>query len=80
MQIFDLFVIETPGDARECASAGIFDFTLFDMECENCSMALGPTTDAFIPVAIVSDATGMSWPVCIDCASSLIFPGAWFDR
>jgi len=73
-----MFIVETPADAQTCALAGVFDFTLFDMECENCSMAIGPVYDTFIPAAIISDAAGMSWPVCIDCASSLIFPRAWF--
>ena len=73
-----MFVIETPADARECASAGIFDLTIDDTECENCSMAIGVTFDAFVPIAIVSDSSGMCWPICIDCATPLIFPSSWF--
>ena len=81
MKWFDLFVLENDSDARSCAEAGVFDFTLFALECENCTMAIGPTgDDGFIPVAIVSDQTGSAWPICVDCAAPMIFPGDWFDR
>lgn len=77
MQIFDLFIVEGPADALECASAGIFDLTLYNMECENCAMAIGPTFDAFVPVVVVTDLAGGTWATCVDCASPLIFPGDW---
>jgi hypothetical protein len=80
VQIFDLFIVETPADALECASAGIFDITLYDMECENCAMAIGPTFDGFVPIVVVTDLTGTSqstWATCVDCAVPLIFPGDW---
>jgi len=78
---FDLFVLETHDDVSSCAESGIFDFSLFDLECENCSMSVGPTHDeGFIPVAIVSDQIGSAWPICVDCAAPMIFPGDWFDR
>jgi hypothetical protein len=80
VKAFDMYIVETPADARVCATAGVFDFTLFDMECENCAMALGPVDDAWIPTAVVSDSDGASWVVCVDCVSSVIFPGEWAAR
>ena len=80
MQVFDLFVIENPADALECASAGIFDLELFTMECENCMMDVGPTYDAFVPVVLVTDMSGGSWVTCVDCAVPLIFPGDWASQ
>lgn len=80
MKAFDLFIVETPADARVCAITGVFDYTLFNMECENCSMAVGPVDDAWIPSGVVSGLDGTAWVVCVDCLSSVIFPGAWAER
>lgn len=80
MKVFDLYVVETPADAHTCALAGVFDFTLFDMECENCAMAVGAVEDAWIPSGVVSSSDGTSWVVCVDCIAPMIFPGAWSER
>ena len=80
MRTFDLFIVETLADARVCAAAGVFDFTLFDMECENCAMAVGPVYDAWVPSGVVMSGDGTTWIVCVDCMSPVIFPGAWSDR
>lgn len=73
-----MFIVESPDDARLCASSGIFDFALFETECQNCAIAIGPLFDVWVPTAVVSDQLGRSWPMCIDCASPMIFPGEWF--
>lgn len=81
VQMFDMFVLETYEDAQTCANAGVLDIVLFELECENCSMSVGPAPgDLFIPVAIVTDQRGVSWPICVDCAAPMIFPGDWYER
>lgn len=78
--MFDMFVLESQEDVQTCANTGVFDLALYDLECENCSMAVGPAGDLFIPVAVVSDQRGASWAICVDCAAPMIFPGDWFER
>lgn len=80
MKAFDLYIIETPDDARIAAVSGVFDYTLFDMECENCAMALGPVDNMWIPSGVVMRTDGAAWVVCIDCLAPVLFPGAWADR
>lgn len=81
MQLFDMFIVETPADARVCALTGVFDIALDRLECENCSMAVGVVADNFIPVAIITELSSNSvWPVCVDCATPIVFPGDWRER
>lgn len=76
-----MFIVETPADARECSSAGIFDVPVGRLECENCSMSIGVVSDGFIPLAVITEIQSLSvWTICIDCATPVIFPGEWSER
>lgn len=80
MNIYDLYVVEDPGDALNCASSGIFDFVIGETECENCGMSIGPLDEVFVPCAVIHEGDSLqpqSWPVCLDCVAPLIFPGEW---
>lgn len=81
MNKYDLYLVEDPADAATCERHGIYDFVIGDTECENCAMAIGPLDDAFVPCVVIQDAEllleAQSWPLCLDCAAPLVFPGLW---
>lgn len=80
MNVYDLYVIEDPGDALHCASTGVFDFEIGGTSCENCGMSIGPLDETFVPCAVMHESVTLepqAWPICLDCAAPLIFPGAW---
>lgn len=75
---FAIYVLESNEDAAQAKSAGVFDFSLEVPECTNCGMIIGLIpNDTFLPCAIMVDEEFEVWPICIDCASPLIFPGDW---
>lgn len=79
---FALVVLETVEDAAQVTSAGIFNFPDENAECTNCGMVIGSIpNDNFLPCAVIVDNTAEdednAWPICIDCAAPLIFPGDW---
>lgn len=84
MNSYDLYVVEDAADAAECERHGVFDFVIGHTECENCAMAIGPLDDAFVPCVVLLDSEFIhetnSWPICLDCAAPLIFPGEWQGR
>jgi hypothetical protein len=70
----DLFVIEDAKDAIIAAQSDIFDFIIDGTECENCGMMLGPLGEDFVSCVVVHSGGQDSWPICIDCATPMLFP------
>lgn len=82
-QDISVYVVEAYDDIRELAAAGIYDFSHDLDECVNCGMvvALLSALDRVIPcVIIVGIADGEAWPVCLDCASPLLYPQDWLPE
>lgn len=82
MKSYLLYLIEDLHDAALCETNEIFYFVIGETECENCAMAVGPLYDVFVPCVIMYEPNihledDQSWPVCLDCAGPLIFPGLW---
>jgi hypothetical protein len=75
---FSIHVLESDEDAAQAKSDGVFNFLYEVPECTNCGMIIGLIPNGvFLPCAILVDQDSVSWPVCIDCAAPLIFPGDW---
>jgi hypothetical protein len=84
VNIYDLFLLETPDDVASCALSGVFDIGPYDLECENCRLSVGICDDeVFIPFSVLVDhddvALARVYPVCIDCIAPAIMPGMWFS-
>jgi hypothetical protein len=53
-------------------------FIIDGTECANCGMVVGPVASEFFPcVLIVSTEIDDAWPVCLECASPLLYPREW---
>lgn len=76
----DLFVIEDAEDAIKAAHGEVFDFVIDGTECQNCGMMLGPLGDEFISCAVVRIDEEISWAVCLDCATPVLFPNEYGVR
>lgn len=70
----DVFVIENAEDAIAAAHSEIYDFIIDATECQNCSMMIGPLGEDFIQCVVVHIGDDSSWPICIDCATPILFP------
>lgn len=70
----DLFVIESAEDAIVSSFNEIYDFIIDGTECQNCSLMIGPLGEDFIPCVVIHAGDSNSWPICIDCATPLLFP------
>ena len=76
-----VFVIESVEDMIELAQEKIYDFAIDGDECANCGMILGiiSTEDTIIPCIVVEvESSALDpWPICLDCASPLLYPQEW---
>lgn len=76
-----MYVVEDLHDAALASKNEIYSFVLNKTECEACGMVVGPVDDQFFPcVVIVDDDEHLSrdaWPICLDCASPLLYPHEW---
>lgn len=83
MNIYDLFLLETPDDVAACSLSGVFDIGPYEIECENCRLAVGIWDNVFIPFSVLVDHESQpmtqAYPVCIDCIAPAIMPGLWFS-
>lgn len=78
--MFDLamYVIEDVQDAAKAEHHEIYAFNIDDAECANCGMVVGPSKSEFFPcVIVVSTKMDDAWPICLDCASPLLYPREW---
>lgn len=82
MMHLELVVVESVRDAVIAGQLDVFHFEINDTECENCGMMIGPVLDEFFPCVLVQnpddedeEGAADTWPVCIDCAAAIIFPG-----
>jgi hypothetical protein len=74
-----VYVVETLEDAIELGYEDIYDFTIDGDECSNCGMVIGVLSelDQILPCVIITGVNDIGWPICIDCASPLLYPAEW---